>query len=266
MASILSVGKFQGHGDGVDALTPTQTSARAGRRDGRAAGEMRPISVTQGLLSAADGSARVRMGTTDVLVAIYGPMDCPVPRQKAERVEVQAAFKKRDQGSLGENVNAGMEMVSSTNIRQLVLEIVLATLHPRKAIVVAVQVLADHGGMLAAAINATALALIDSGMSMTAVPTAASVSVHNGVLVVDPVRVEETEAEAVITFTFDTASDTAAGFMSVYTEGDCGGEELFANAMRTCRQLAEKTRAFHKISLEKKASHAYVWNSPTTNP
>lgn len=253
---------FQGTGTGVDAKAGIATAQHAGRRDGRMRTEMRPQTIKQSVLTSADGSARIRAGATDVLVAVYGPMDCPIPRQRSEGLQVQVAYRKRE-GAAGvsDSIAAGVEAVAARDLRQMVLEVLLAALHPRKAVVVAVQVLADHGSLGAVVVNACVMALIDAGVPLQAVPTAACVSVHNDTIVVDPVRVEEMEANAVLTFTFDTFLASENGFMSVYTEGDCGGDRLFAAAGHISRELAAKTRALLKLSLEQKASYPYLWNS-----
>lgn len=154
---------------------------------------------------------------------------------------------------------AGMEAVAARDLRQLVLEVVLAALHPRKAVVVAVQVLADGGGLGMTAMNASVMALVDAGVALGMVPTAACVAVGKGEVVVDPTRVEEGEAEGVLTFAFE-ADGGEKGFMSVFTEGDCGGEDMFVKAVDTAREIANKTRAFLKLSLQEKASFRYVWN------
>lgn len=261
--------EFEGVGSGVDAMLGMSTGLRAGRRDGRESSEMRSLSISHGVLTAADGSARIRVGATDVVVAVNGPMDCPVHRQRADEVQVHVAFRTRDGGKVvaagaADGISAGKEAIAARDLRAMVMEVVLASLHPRKAVVVAVQVLADNGGMAAAAVNATVMALIDAGVPMHAVPTAACVSVHNGTLVVDPVSVEEAEADAVLTFTFDTLLADENGFMSVSTEGDCGGDRIFAAAVQTSRELATKTRAFLKLSLQQKANQHQIWNSSST--
>ena len=44
------------------------------------------------------------------------------------------------------------------------------------------------------------------------------------------------------------------GFQSVFTDGDCGGDELFTAAVDTCRQLASNAKAFMKLGIEQKAN------------
>ncbi|KAI0563604.1 exosome component 5 Rrp46 [Gracilaria domingensis] len=255
---------FQGQGTGVDAMLGMKTETNAGRRDGRAQGEMRAMTVSHGEFSRADGSARIRLGGTDVIVAIYGPMDCPHNKQQVEALHVHVAYRRRER--LGTSLGAADSIVSNESVltrdlQATVTDVVLAALHPRKAVVVAVQVLSDNGGVVASAINATTMALLDAGLPMRALPLAASVSIHNNALIVDPVLVEEREAHAVITITNDTALEKDDGFMSVYTLRDCGGEEIFATAVAVCRQLVVKTRAFLRLSLEQKAALRQIWNA-----
>lgn len=250
---------FEAVGTGVDARLGTGNAA--GRRDGRSPNEMRALTLSQGTLLSADGSARIKLGHTDVLVAIYGPMHCPVPRQNAEEVLVHVSFRRREAISVADGANAGREALAGREIRNVVRDTVLACLYPRKAVVVAVQVLSDAGAVLAAALNATVMALIDAGVPMQAVPTAACVAVHNGVLFVDPLLVEEMEADALLTFIFDTFNPDHKGFISVYTDGDCNGLALFDAALNTSRDLAAKTTAFLKLSLQQKAQQHLMWNT-----
>lgn len=249
---------FQGVGSGVDAAPLTETGRRAGRRDGRAQNEMRALSVTTGALPGSDGSARVRLGGTDIVVGIHGPTDGPPPRQDPDALHVMVSYRRRDAAPTPDAV-AAAESVCARDVRALVSDVILAALHPRKSLVVAVQVLCDRGAVAVAAVNATALALMDAGIPMRIMPTAASVAVANGALVVDPVAVEEREADAVVTCVFDASQSKEHGFISVITEGDVGGDSLFAAAVETTRQLAVKTRAFISLSLQQKARRRFVW-------
>ncbi|CAN8063303.1 unnamed protein product [Agarophyton chilense] len=249
---------------GVDAVLGIKTDASAGRRDGRSKAQMRPIIVSHSELSRADGSARVKLPGTDVIVAVYGPTECPHNKQQVEALHVHVAYRRRE--AMATSVTApdsaaSNEALLTTDLQATVTDVVLTALHPRKALVVAVQVLADNGAVVAAAINATTIALIDAGVPMRALPLAASISVHNNALIVDPVLVEEREAHALITMTFDTALEKDDGFMSVYTIGDCGGDQIFAAAVAVCRQLVVNTRTFLQRSLQLNRANRHIWNA-----
>lgn len=260
-------GPFEGRGSGVDAFNPTETAARPGRRDGRSHNEMRPVTILHSPLSQADGSARIKLGITDVLVAVYGPIDAPIHKQNADSVHVLVAYRQRESNMTnfgGGNTNAdaatASEATTTRNLRHLVNDILLSSLFPRKSLMIAVHVLSDRGSVLATAYNATMLALLDAGVPMRSLPVATSVSLSNASLSVDPLRVEELEADATVTAVFDDAIiHDEQGFMSVSTDGDCCNEILFSAAIHTCRQLAVKVRAFLTLSLEQKADRSYVW-------
>lgn len=250
---------FQGHGSGVDAIIP-KTAGRPGRRDGRAHNEMRSLTLTHNPVRSADGSARLQLGATDVLVAVYGPLDGPVTKQDAEKLHVHVSYRRRDASNTSD-ISAGDDATVTRNIRQLIQDALLMQLFPRKAIVVAVQILSDRGSVVSAVLNATVVALLESGAPMRTLPIAASVSITSGALIVDPLLIEEREANAVITCIFDTLIDEEKGVLSVCMEGDCHSQQLFSAAQSTCRQLAVKTRAFLCLSLEHQSHRRFIWNA-----
>lgn len=259
---------FQGHGDGVDAIAKTN---RAGRRDGRTHNEMRTVEVTHETLRHADGSARLKVGGTDVLVAVYGPLDGPLQRQDPEQVHIHVTFRRRVELNVSDSTNMTEDAIIIKNIRCLIQDCLLAHLFPRKALIIAVQVLSNHGSLIATAFNATLLALLNAAVPMKQLPVAACVATHTRDLTVDPLLIEEREADSVITAVFDVnETDTHLGnylqnnrnsFLSVCTQGCFQDQKVFSTALHTCRQLAIKTRAFVTKSLEQKAARKFVWNT-----
>lgn len=244
---------FVGTGSGTDA--GVATGARAGRRDGRAAGALRHLSATQGELSRADGSARVRCGATDVLAAVYGPMDCPIHRQLADRAGVHVSFRAQDAGVDAGAGGGGIgDAEAARDIRKAVEEAVLSALYPRKAVAIAVHVLCDDGGVLATAVNATFLALVDAGVAMKSMFTAVCLGVHrSGVLVVDPDGLEQGEAQGTFSFTFSGSPEKqAVDMVGVCTRGDCGGVASFESAASVARDLCTSTRGFMQLAVSGK--------------
>jgi ribonuclease PH len=249
-----SLSEIVGSGSGSDAALGIRTSQRAGRRDGRGAGTMREISVTQGDLLRCDGSSRMRIGLTDVLVAVYGPMECPVHRQLVDRADVHISFRHHASSStmnaFANRKSLPGEAAAARDLREIVLQSVIVKLHPRKAIAIAVHVLSDDGGAAAAAINATFLALVDAGVSLRSVLTAACVTVHNNAIIVDPEAVEEAEADAVITLTFETKKGTSANVVGSYCQGILGSYENYQSAVRTARRISDGTREFMELAVK----------------
>lgn len=243
---------FVGSGRGADAAAPT---VRAGRRDGRSAGALRPLAATQGALARADGSARVRAGMTDVIAAVYGPMDCPVHRQDADGADVFVCYRSAGTGGERRKGSAADE-VAGRDLRAAVREVLCRRLFPRKAVAIGVHVLCDDGGAVAAAVNAAFLALVDAGVAMRGMLSAVCLSVHNGGVVVDPEAVEEAEADGVVTFTFDggVEGDGGKDLVGVCIVGDVGGVQIFEDAAAVARQLCRSTRGFMKLALAGKAA------------
>lgn len=199
----------------------------------------------------------MKVGHTDVLVAIYGPICAPQTKQDAEMAHIHVSYRACDaEGSKRTDVTAAKQL------QVLIEDVVIRALYPRRGVVVAVEVLSEDGGVAAAVVNAVCVALMDAGVPMRSVPVAAAVAVCNGVVVVDAAKIEESEAQAVITFTFDTsARPSSRAFMAVHTVGDCGGELIFNEALSTCSEIADKTIAFLNLCLRQRTSQQYIWNS-----
>ena len=79
----------------------------------------------------------------------------------------------------------------SLQLRRLLEAVVLTELLPRSALHVAVTVLCADGGVRAAAANAALLALANAGVPLRDMCAAASVTLLEGQVVLDPTRAEE---------------------------------------------------------------------------
>jgi exosome complex component RRP46 len=77
-------------------------------------------------------------------------------------------------------------------IRETFTPVVLTDSFPRAVISIVVQVIEDDGSLLAVAINAVSLALMDAGVPMVSVVTATSCGIlDDGSLNLDPTSAEE---------------------------------------------------------------------------
>lgn len=249
------------HGSSNHLQSEAQTHRRpveettTGRRDGRSAGMQRELSATQGCLARADGSARVRAGLTDVIVAVHGAMDCSIPRQLLDRADVHVSFRHRASASGGTSasrISGATESAAANFIRDAVLHSVIASKYPRKAIAISAHVLYDDGSALAATLNACFLALLDAGVPMTRCVASSTVSVHQGDLVVDPSRVEEAEADAVLTFSFASSGNNSLGLVASCGQGDCGGASQLLSAVQTSERHAREVLGFFKSCAQQK--------------
>jgi exosome complex component RRP41 len=179
------------------------------RQDGRRAGELRFVDVKLGIDASADGSCELEQGLTRVVARIYGPSQAKkrgdVSSGKcAVNVEyVTASFstvdrKKRQRGDR-QSVERGLW------IGKVFEQAILVEQFARSQIDVVVEVLQDHGGTVAASINAVSLALVDAGIPLKDRVVAVTVGVQD-----DRVLVDLSQAEA------DKAASQAQLLMAVY--------------------------------------------------
>ena len=151
------------------------------RADMRKVAQLRALACDSGLLTRADGSARVHMDTagggggagTDVLVSVTGPVQLTSARREMiDRARVEVVWrhaKGRDGGPAGGSLSAGPEAKDRAELLRRTLEhVILAREHPRTVIRVVVQVVRDDGSVLAAAVNAACAALVDAGVPLRA--------------------------------------------------------------------------------------------------
>eukprot|EP00002_Diphylleia_rotans_P019625 TRINITY_DN3792_c0_g1_i2.p1 TRINITY_DN3792_c0_g1~~TRINITY_DN3792_c0_g1_i2.p1 ORF type:complete len:157 (+),score=42.01 TRINITY_DN3792_c0_g1_i2:329-799(+) len=143
---------------------------------------------------------------------------------------------------------ATFETEMSLVLRKSLESIILCSLHPRTSIQVTVQVLNDDGSTLAAALNASCLALLDAGISMKSVVAGCSLVVSGARIVADPTLAEETGAQTTVTLGFDNISD---GPIVANSIGPLDSEVFW-----TCLDLAQdaslKIIDFYRIVMSKK--------------
>ncbi|KAL4173804.1 hypothetical protein KRP22_005751 [Phytophthora ramorum] len=214
------------------------------RQDGRAGNELRPFASEQGALFRADGSARMSHGSSTVLAAVYGPGQARNWRgEKTDRATLDVCFK------LEKGIMTSKEKEYEQVIRETFTPIVLTDCFPRAVISIVVQVIEDNGSLLAVAINAVSLALMDAGVPMTSVVTATSCGIFpDGNLYLDPSSVEEEEA---VSWVITARSSTSDGVLTCITNGLLSEEQYFA-CSEACQRASESVAAFFRIVQQKK--------------
>ncbi|KAJ3309630.1 Exosome complex component RRP41 [Boothiomyces sp. JEL0838] len=146
------------------------------RVDGRRPKETRRIYSRTDLL-AADGSSYIEMGNTKLITTVYGPKEFHL----ASFASGSTAKKLRNDKKLMENSIAIRDIFESVLIKSF----------GRSEIDVFIQVLQSDGGVLAAAINGTCLALIDAGIPITDYVTACTAGYCNEQAILDLNYIEE---------------------------------------------------------------------------
>ncbi|CAG8751294.1 7857_t:CDS:2, partial [Funneliformis mosseae] len=107
-----------------------------------------------------DGSARFNFGNSSVLCSINGPAEVKLRDEKLDKATIDVIVRPLV-GTTGTKDRTHEYILRSTfeNVIQ-------AGLHPRTQIQIVSQVMMDDGSIVAAAINATTIALIDAGIPM----------------------------------------------------------------------------------------------------
>lgn len=142
------------------------------RLDGRRWNELRRIHAQISTQAAADGSSYLEMGNTKILVSITGPAEGKQAGQRGgngqAKVEVEinfAGFSGMERRRRGGSDKRTKEMEHC--IRSAFEGVLLLHLYPHSTITLNIHIISQDGSLLAAAINASTLALIDAGIPMT---------------------------------------------------------------------------------------------------
>ncbi|KAE9002465.1 hypothetical protein PR001_g18247 [Phytophthora rubi] len=225
------------------------------RQDGRAGNELRPFASEQGALFRADGSARMSHGSSTVLAAVYGPGQARNWRaEKTDKATLDVCFK------LEKGIMTSKEKEYEQIIRETFTPVMVTDSFPRAVISIVVQVIEDNGSisfplifcacvhLLAVAINAVSLALMDAGVPMLSVVTATSCGTfQDGNLYLDPSSTEEEAVSWVTT----ARSSTNDGVLTCITNGLLSEEQYFA-CSEACQRASESVAAFFRIVQQKK--------------
>lgn len=139
------------------------------RPDGRAANQMRNLSVEVGILDRADGSSRVELGENLAIASVFGPRELhpkhsSYPDRAVVRVNYRmATFSVTD---YKRSFPSRREKEISKVLSDAFESVVLTKLYPRSAVDVHVQIFQSDGGTRTAAAIAISAALADAGIPM----------------------------------------------------------------------------------------------------
>jgi len=174
----------------------------ATRADKRTFLTIRPISITPGLLSR-DGSASFSFGKTKVLCSVNGPAEVKLRDEKLDKATIDVLVRPLV-GAPGTKDKTHEYIIRSTFE-----SVIQSGLHPRTQIQIVSQVMMDDGSIIAAAINATTMALIDAGIPMKDIVAAVSCVINNDdQILLDPTAQEMENVKSVHTFAFNKTSSS----------------------------------------------------------
>ncbi|KAK0908497.1 Exosome non-catalytic core component [Friedmanniomyces endolithicus] len=141
------------------------------RLDGRRWSELRRIHGQISTQAAADGSAYFEQGNTKILCTVTGPQE---PKRGVEVEMNVAAFSGMDRKKRARGDKRVQEM--QYTIASAFQSTIFTHLYPHSTITLNLHVLSQDGSLLACALNAATLALIDAGMPMSDYVSACTVA------------------------------------------------------------------------------------------
>jgi exosome complex component RRP46 len=221
------------------------SQASSTRPDGRADCQLRPLAAEPAALARADGSARLAHGMTEVLVAAYGPCEAKRSREFIDRAALDVIVRPAA-GLPGPAEREAEQLLSHT-----LAHVVLTAQHPRTAICVVVQVLADDGALLAAALHGACLALMHAGVPLRGMlGGCAAALMPDGQMLLDPCADEERAAQATVTCIFSVRRSAQGSLerqlLLSHTRGCVADEAQHARCETAAREAAVAVQAFFR--------------------
>eukprot|EP00937_MAST-01D_sp_MAST-1D-sp2_P000306 g306.t1 len=235
--------------------------------------QLRPLASEQALLHRANGSASFAHGATRCIASVHGPgHPRAMRRELPNRAVVEVVYKPAATiaGPADKEVEEYLHGVASA--------VLLLEQYPGCLIQITVQVMRDEGGVLACAINALTLALVDAGLHTSGAVAAATCALMGGgpkktkrargagggdagedgsrgggvplMLLLDPDAEEERAAAAVVTAVLQQGAGADAGrVVASHTAGRLGTPNFF-RCLEACTRAAGSVAAFSRIAVE----------------
>ena len=215
------------------------------RTNGRAADELRKVSIKAGIIKNADGSAIIEFGKNKIIAAVFGPKEVhPKHMMRNDQAIIKCRYHMmpfstdtRKNPSLSRR-----EIEISKVIREAIQPAIIMEDYPRTAIEVYIEILQSDGGSRCAAINAASVALADAGINMRDLITACAAGKANGKIILDVDDVEDKTGEADMPLSILPNLDT----ITLFQLDGCLSEEEFKQALEMatngCKKLYELQR------------------------
>jgi exosome complex component RRP46 len=229
------------------------------RSDGRSENTLRQLSCEFGCLQNCDGSAIWKSGETSVLAAVHGPIAPRQSQYESARCGIVTVVLKGD-------INTVAEWESFLT-QQLTACIVLES-YPRSVISVVIQILADDGSVLAAALHSAVSALMDASIDMNYLPTAVTcfcdsadvsrTSTNFALVQLDPTLEEEQSAQAVQVLVFCPKQPLTDAIVGCHTTASMRlSASIFLQWCDTASRAVSAIQAFWRLAIEKVTMDAY---------
>ncbi|CRL06150.1 CLUMA_CG019021, isoform A [Clunio marinus] len=221
--------------------------------------KMRAIASELNILTRSDGSAIITQGGSCCIASVNGPLEVSPANIDMNKAYVEVIYRPKC-GLPGVN-----ERYKEKIVKSLCETCIITQLYPRTQITVQAQEMDDHGGLLACAINAVNLAIMNSGLEMKFHMAA----IHCGLdsddnLNIDPEYVPKANLtfsriqrssrsqnfKGNFTFVFDSTKKSLIG---VNTDGKFTIQQ-YNEAQKLCKDASRKIFDFYREMVKKYAT------------
>ena len=213
------------------------------RIDGRRAGEVRRLRCRIGEVVAGDGCAYLEQGNTKLLVSVRGPHEASKRRNAVHDRAILTCDFVATPYTTGEYKPQAHGDRSAAELAAVVRRtfepVVQLQLYPRAQIDVSITLLQADGGVRAACINATTLALIDAGIAMEDFVCACTAGAVQSALLLD-MNGQEDMAGAELTAGYLPRSERVGHLQLESKVPLASADELVNFAIEGCRQVFEE--------------------------
>ncbi|XP_050420963.1 exosome complex component RRP46 [Adelges cooleyi] len=190
-----------------------------------------------GFLGNTEGSAYLSQGKTTVSVSVVGPFEPKASKILYDQSNVDVTFRKKT-GSI-----TVYDKLLESIIQSTVENAVVVHQYPRTTIAVTVQEMQDRGNLLSASLNASCLALMNSGIAMHHLFAAVSCSITDDEeIILNPDKSQIKDSHAYITLVFANSDDQK--LLSSYTNGQFT-PSTYSRCMNKCYSASKEVFNFY---------------------
>lgn len=196
------------------------------RLDGRYMNQLRALSADISCLSNTDGSSKYSQGKSSLIVGIFGPgVSKSVKREKATEATIEVSVRRIQVNSQSSSGSGSLDRDYEQFVKKTFENYIILENYPRSLIHIVIQILENDGGILSCLINGTALAIMNCGIDMYAIPIGVSLGYNNnvqenkkntninssngkdnGTLVIDPIQEEEETCDFLVNLVINSIS------------------------------------------------------------
>ncbi|XP_011641262.1 exosome complex component RRP46 [Pogonomyrmex barbatus] len=207
---------------------------------------LRPMNCEINLLSRSDGSTMFMQGDTTIIAGVNGPLETRSQKMAYDRVSIEVTYTPLKGPAKID------DRLIETYIKETCESAVLVSFHPNTMVCINLQEMQDSGGLLACAINASCLALINSGLSMkfTVAAVSCMIEKETGDIIMDPNSSQLKNAKAEFTYTFDSINKD---IICCHSIGQFSQNEFLAS-MNKCKQVSQYVFDYYREVTKKYAN------------